>query len=144
MRRHPLTDRVVGFRGFVAIALLAGAVAVAAGGCAGSANGRGPVSISIATASGEQLAFVPAETTVAGPGRVEIRFQNRSTFPHNLVFVEGVTASTDAIVEPGATDEVAVDLAAAGTYRFVCTIHEGMAGSIIVGVASAAGAAARR
>jgi plastocyanin len=60
------------------------------------------------------------------------------------VFVEGATASTDAIVEPGATDEIAVDLAASGTYRFVCTIHEGMAGSIIVGVASAAGATARR
>jgi plastocyanin len=117
------------------------AVAVAAGGCAASASGRGPVGVTIVTASGEQLAFVPAETAVAGPGRVEIRFRNGSTFPHNLVFVEGVTASTDAIVEPGATDEVVVDLAAPGSYRFVCTIHEGMAGSITVGPASAVGAA---
>lgn len=120
------------------------AVAVAVSSCAGASSARGPVNLTIATAPGERLAFVPAETIVSGPGRVEIQFRNAATLPHNLVFVEGVTGSTDTIVEPGTTDAVVVELEATGSYRFVCTIHEGMAGRITVAAASAAGAAARR
>ena len=98
--------------------------------------------MTITTASGDRLAFEPAETSVAGPGSLVIVFRNASTVPHNLVFIEGASASTNTIVQPGTTDEVVVDLPEPGSYGFVCTIHEGMAGTVMVG--SASGAAALR
>jgi plastocyanin len=138
VRRHQLTDRSGRNQGLF-VALLA-AVVVACSVAAGEGPDR--TTVTITTASGDRLAFEPAETAVGGPGPVAIVFRNASTLPHNLVFIEGATASTNTIVQPGTTDEVVVDLPEPGSYRFVCTIHEGMAGTITVG--SASGAAALR
>ena len=130
---------------FALIALLA----AIGGGCSIGASGREQPTLTIMPGSGDRLEFQPAVSSVGSPGAVRIVFRNESTLPHNLVFVEGVTASTDTIVQPGTTDEITVALPAAGTYRFVCTIHEGMAGSITVaasggGAAAAAGVVAPR
>lgn len=115
-------------RGLVAGLLLLGCLA------SDSPAGAGPpgaVAVSIATAPGETLAFVPAETTVvAGP--VAVSFRNRSSLTHNLVFTGLVSASTRTIVEPGAGDELLIEPPRPGSYPFVCTIHDGMAGVLIV------------
>ena len=109
----------------------------------GAVGGLGaPVSsaqptILIATAPGEQLAFEPAEIRLGDTGPLEIAFRNRSALDHNLVFVRGANARTPTIVRPGTTESLSLHLERPGTYAFVCTIHEGMAGSITVEGASA-------
>ena len=86
----------------------------------------------ISTASGERLAFEPPITLVDAPGTVDITFRNRSNVAHNLVFVDRVTAATQTIVAAGTADELAVRFASPGAYEFVCTIHEGMTGRVVV------------
>ena len=55
-----------------------------------------------------------------------------TTLAHNLVFTAGVTGATRTIVEPGAFDQVVLATTTPGTYRFACTIHVEMAGTLIV------------
>jgi plastocyanin len=138
VRRHQLTEGA-SRNPRLFVALLA-AVVVACSVAAGEGPDR--TTVTITTAPGDRLAFEPAETAVARPGSVAVVFRNGSTLAHNLVFIEGATASTDTIVQPGSTDEVVVELPEPGSYGFVCTIHEGMAGTITVG--SGSGAAALR
>ena len=107
--------------------LLAAAVAALSGSAAGSEPG-----VTIATAAGPRLAFDPAETTVAAGSSIVVTLRNASSVPHNLVFVDGSGAGTRTIVEPDTSDEFTLDVSAPGTYPFVCTIHDGMAGAIIV------------
>jgi plastocyanin len=90
--------------------------------------------VTITTASGETLAFAPAETSVQGAGPIALTFRNGSSLPHNLTFTAGLTAATRTIVEPGATDLLLLTPPASGTYRFVCTIHDGMTGTLIIQV----------
>ena len=64
---------------------------------------------------------------------VRLTFRNESAVAHNLVFTTGVTAGTNAIVEPGTSETLPIGPLAHGTYRFVCTIHEEMTGELAVG-----------
>lgn len=91
-----------------------------------------PFGVTIATAPGETLAFYPSELTVQAPGPIKITFWNGSRLAHNLVFAGGLTGASRTIVEPGTTDEILLEPTAAGTYTFACTIHDGMAGALIV------------
>ncbi len=95
------------------------------------------VEVTITTARGETTAFEPAETVVAATGPISITFLNASSLPHNLTFI-GITAATRTIVEPGASDELLLTPVAAGSYPFVCTVHEGMAGVLTVPATEAA------
>jgi plastocyanin len=89
-------------------------------------------SVTIATAPGETLAFVPAEVTVVGGGPIAVSFRNQSSLAHNLVFPGAPPAATRTIVDPGDGDELVLDPGAPGRYPYVCTIHDGMAGVLIV------------
>ena len=129
MRRHPLTDgrwRLVGL-------LLVGPLLST---CvfAGSTPSALPPStdVTITTAPGDMLAFDPAEPSVGAPGPIALTFRNGSSLPHNLTFTGALTAATRTIVEPGASDEVFLAPVAPGAYPFVCTIHDGMAGTLEV------------
>jgi plastocyanin len=107
-------------------------LALGAAGGFGAAMSSSQPTLMIATAAGERLAFEPAEVRVADPGPLEIVFRNGSSLEHNLVFVQGIDARTQSIVEPATSETLSVRLDRPGTYEFVCTIHEGMAGSIVV------------
>ena len=106
----------------------------------GGCSGAGAVSmaappaavVEISTAPGLALRFEPAEATVAAAGDVELKFHNRSSQAHNLVFTTGVSAATRTIVEAGGMDRVVFATTGPGTYTFVCTIHDGMQGSVQV------------
>ena len=102
--------------------------------------------MTITSAPGETLAFEPAETTVQAAGPITITFRNGSSLAHNLVFTAGLTAATRTIVEPGTSDQILLAQAAPGAYPFACTIHDGMAGTLIVlartGVSSTLGTVA--
>ncbi len=130
MRRYPLIGGATRAAGAtLAVAWLIGCAFAPPADPSAVAGG----SVTIRSASGARLGYEPPETTIEAPGPVRLRFENRSSLPHNLVFTGELTAATRTIVDPGTADEVTVDLPSAGTYRFVCTIHEGMSGTLIVG-----------
>lgn len=139
MRRHPLTDR--SSRGLGALGLALGLLfsACQAAGPAPSSPAPGGVRIAVGTAPGETLAFEPAEIAVGEVGPVTVTFRNHSSVAHNLVFTEGLSASTRTIVEPGTFEELHLDPPGVGVYPFVCTIHSEMAGRLVVGGSSAQG-----
>ena len=94
--------------------------------------------VTITTAPGETLAFAPVETAVQASGPIALTFRNVSSLPHNLTFTAGLSGASRTIVEPGATDLLVLTPSASGAYRFVCTIHDGMAGTLIVKVGGSA------
>ena len=104
---------------------------------AGCAIGAGKaatetVDVTVKTATGEQLAFAPSDLSVPAGVRVNVTFTNASTFAHNLVFTTGIDVGTRSIVEPGQSERLAFEPAQPGSYEFVCTIHEGMHGTLTV------------
>ena len=129
MRGHPLIGRRFQLLGGILLALLVIGVAARTMSTAMSAAAVG---VTISTAPGETLAFDPAEITVRAAGPISVTFRNGSTLAHNLVFTAGVTGATRTIVEPGTTDELVLAPAAPGSYRYACTIHDGMTGTLIV------------
>ena len=111
--------------------LLTIVAACLAAGPATSPGVAAAVDVTIMTASGETTAFEPAESVLAASGPISVTFLNVSSLPHNLTFL-GITAATRTIVDPGTSDEVLVAPLAEGSYPFVCTIHEGMAGVLTI------------
>ena len=109
--------------------LVVGCIAM---GPAASASPPVSAAVTITTATGETTAFDPAEAAVSAAGPIAITFRNRSSLPHNLVFTAGLTAAKRTIVEPGTSDEILISPLAPGTYPFVCTIHDGMSGKLVV------------
>jgi len=138
VRRHPLTGRLPRLLGDILVApllvacVLTGPAATATPPAA-TATPPAAVGVTIRSAPGETLAFEPAETTVEAPGPVAVTFRNGSSLSHNLVFTGGLSAATRTVVEPGTSDYLLLFPSAPGAYPFVCTIHTGMAGTLIVG-----------
>ena len=95
------------------------------------------IALRVTTAAEDRLAFEPSELRVPAGGLITLTFQNASSMPHNLTFTEGLEAGTDTIVKPGTSDQLLLAPPPPGAYPFVCTIHEGMAGRLIVEPASA-------
>jgi plastocyanin len=135
VRGHPLEARLRLALASVAIAVIGAGSVVA---CQAIPSPTTAVEVTVATAAGDRLAFDPAEVSVPSADALTITFRNRSTLAHNLVFTSGISASTDTIVEPGSTERLSLAPLEPGRYRFVCTIHEGMAGSLVVEGATAA------
>ncbi|HEV8697804.1 MAG TPA: cupredoxin domain-containing protein [Candidatus Limnocylindrales bacterium] len=130
MRRHQIAGRGTQLLGgIVQAVLLAGCVAARA---TPIATPPAPVSVAISSAPGETLAFEPAESTVRAAGPITLTFQNRSSLPHNMTFTAGLKAATQTIVKPGSSDQLLLGPPGPGAYPFVCTIHDGMAGTLIV------------
>jgi len=127
VRRYPLTERAgEGAR-------LLGLVLLLAGCAIGASNASNDtVDVNVRTAAGEQLAFMPSDVSVPAGRSVHVTFTNGSSFPHNLVFTSGIEAATPTIVEPGQSAQLAFRPAAPGSYPFVCTIHDGMHGTLTV------------
>lgn len=90
------------------------------------------VTVEVSSAAGEELRFVPAQVAVSAGAKVALSFANGSAVAHNLVLLLPAERGTRAIVEPGVTDAFEFVAPAAGSYRFVCTIHEGMEGTLEV------------
>ena len=88
--------------------------------------------ITIGTDTGAALKFDPSEVTVTAGADLEVTFENRATVPHDLTFPAPIDVASSPIVAPGASETLQLKAPAAGEYPFVCTIHPGMAGTLIV------------
>ena len=97
----------------------------------GDAGGE-VVEITVATDTGSELLFDPTEVTVPAGATVRLTFDNISEVPHNLTFNDPIDAATANIVDPGASETIEFTAPEAGEYVFVCTLHPGMEGTLIV------------
>ena|SRR5437870_1837678 len=95
------------------------------------------VQITVGTDTGAELKFDPAEMTVQAGADVRVTFENRASVPHNLTFEAPINVASSTVVAPGTSEAVRFKAPAAGEYRFVCTIHPGMGGKLIVEAGSA-------
>jgi plastocyanin len=91
------------------------------------------VSITIGTDTGAALQFDPTTATVPQGSTVELTFENRSTtVPHNLTFDAPINEATATIVDPGASESLEFTAPEPGAYKYVCTLHPGMEGTLTV------------
>jgi plastocyanin len=101
-------------------------------GAPGSEPSGGTVEITVGTDTGAELKFDPAELTVQAGADVRVTFENRASVPHNLTFQAPINVATSTVVAPGTSETVQFKAPAAGEYPFVCTLHPGMGGKLIV------------
>lgn len=90
------------------------------------------VEITIGTDSGAELKFDPPEISVPAGADVRLTFENRSTVPHNLTFQGPPNVATAMIVAAGTSETLEFTAPDAGEYAFVCTLHPGMGGTLVV------------
>jgi glucose/arabinose dehydrogenase/plastocyanin len=91
------------------------------------------VEITVGTDTGAANEFVPAEVSVPAGATVRLTFVNQSdSVPHNLTFGDPINAATAVTVQPGASETIEFVAPEAGEYTFVCTLHPGMEGVLVV------------
>lgn len=90
----------------------------------------------VGTDEGAALKFDPLQITApANTEGFQIIFNNRATVPHNLAFEGEINAATNVNIAPGASETITFTTPGPGSYTYVCTIHPGMAGQMVVGEA---------
>lgn len=122
-------------RGFLTGGALAFAlVLTGCGGGGGNSAGAAAegTTITIGTDNAAELKFVPDTATAPANTPVKLTLNNTSTQPHNLAFEQGITAKTKDLVAAGSEETISFTTPAAGTYKFVCTIHPTMVGTLTV------------
>jgi glucose/arabinose dehydrogenase/plastocyanin len=90
------------------------------------------VEITVGTDTGSANLFDPEEVSVPAGATVRLTFVNEATVPHNLTFGDPINAATSVTVQPGAEETIEFTAPEAGEYTFVCTLHPGMEGTLIV------------
>jgi plastocyanin len=107
-------------------------------GCGGEASGPAP---GAAAGSGETIAlratdfkYEPAQITLAGPGDLTIRLENKGMVEHDFM-IEGVTGKL--LVKPNQSGTQTFKITKPGTYVIACTVaghrDAGMKGTLVVG-----------
>ena len=111
---------------------LAAALVVGLTACGSSraAGGNAPApaggTSSSTTVTVENFAFTPKTLTVKSGATVTWKF--RDAVPHNVKAGDGSFASANL----GKGKSYSFTFTAAGTFNYVCTIHPGMAGTVVV------------
>jgi plastocyanin len=114
---------------FGAVTLLVVVVAIALRGWPVSST---PLRLEAHALSATEFAFSPARLTAPADTRVSLTFANMSQAPHTLVLLPPIDSHSGTILEPGYTDRLDFTTPGPGEYRFVCNVHEGMAGLLVV------------
>ena len=111
-----------------------GQVGASAAASASAGTGGDVVEITIGTDTGSANEFDPTEVSVPAGANVRLVFENRSeTVPHNLTFGDPINAATATTVQPGESEMIEFTAPTEpGEYTFVCTLHPGMEGVLIV------------
>lgn len=125
---------VAGLVALVLVAAIGGFSLLGGGGAQAETAAAFPVEVG--TGEGASLEFVPASVTAPPNTAVALTFNNLSTLPHNLTF-QGpeLNAATDPNLAGQASETIEFDTPEPGTYPFVCTIHPGMDGELVVAAA---------
>ena len=109
------------------------AASAAASAPAESAPAGETVEVTVGTDTGGALQFDPASVTVPAGSSVSLVFENRSSsVPHNLTLGPPISKGTATIVDPGASETLEFTAPDPGDYKFMCTLHPGMEGTLTV------------
>ena len=111
----------------MALVALGAALAACGGGDDDGPSGPSPGTSATVDAT-PQLTFSPSTVTIAAGGTVNFRF---GTVPHNVIF-NAVTGVPTNVAAPTTNTTVARTFATAGTFPYVCSLHAGMAGTVVV------------
>jgi plastocyanin len=101
------------------------------GGGSGAAAGSAQA-IQVGTDAGTALQFAPKSVEASAKTKIALTFNNRATLAHNLTFQNVIGAKTSDQVPAGQSETITFTTPDPGTYTFVCTIHPGMAGQLVV------------
>jgi len=112
------------------LALAIAAIVVAS--CSNALSPRVALRVQAYDLSASEFLFGPDPLGAPALKPVTLEFVNSSAEPHNLVLLAPIDTRTDHDVPPGQTRMLEFVTPAGGTYRFVCTIHEGMTGTLLV------------
>ncbi len=97
----------------------------------GAVTAAGPPGAQTATVvAGSDLQFAPG-TVRAAVGRLALTMTIQGGVPHNLTFDDRSLGAPVPTVPSGSSTQT-YTFSRPGTYRFVCTIHTGMVGQVIV------------
>lgn len=96
---------------------------------AGPGGSAGPPVISTPR---DRQVFLPATVTAPSTGTVRLLYRNESSVSHNLTFLDPLSVATRTILEPGTEELLEFPAPPSGSYRFRCTIHPGMEGTLTV------------
>ncbi len=97
----------------------------------GSVTATGPADAQVATVvSNDQIKFAPA-TVNAKVGTLALTHRNGGSIPHNLVFADKSLGGTETLTG-GKSETITLTFKEPGTYDFVCTIHSGQDGKVVV------------
>jgi glucose/arabinose dehydrogenase/plastocyanin len=89
--------------------------------------------LTIGTATDATLAFDPATISAPAGGTLSVTFENRSAgVPHNLTFGEPINQATETVVQAGASETLEFPAPEPGDYKYVCTLHPGMEGTLTI------------
>ena len=96
-----------------------------------SVDATGPAAAQVATVvSNDQIEFEPA-TVNAKVGTLKLTHRNGGSIPHNLVFEDKALGGTE-VLTGGKEEVLTLTFDKPGTYDFVCTIHSGQDGEVVV------------
>lgn len=103
----------------------------------GGGSGASPSGSTVTATPGETVSLegkvndkFSVETINTNPGALTLKLTVPGGTPHNLE-VEGVAAAKIPLISGGESRSITMTLKS-GTYNFVCTIHTGMDGKIVV------------
>ncbi len=103
------------------------------GGTGGSGGAAAGTTLTVGTDKAAELKFEPTTITAPANTQVSLVFNNESnSVPHNLKFQEGIQAGTSDNVAAGASETIQFTTPAAGDYKYICSIHPGMEGTLTV------------
>ncbi len=98
---------------------------------AGAVTASGPASAQTATVvAGKDLTFAP-ETVRATVGTLALTMRVTGGVPHDLAFDDPSVGAPLPVTPDGPVTQT-YTFSKPGTYRFVCTIHSGMVGQVVV------------
>lgn len=112
--------------------VLAGAGLTVLGGGGAAASTTEVTTLVVGTGEGASLEFEPPTISAAPNTPIAITFNNQSTLPHNLTFQEPISSGTSPNLEGGQSETITLTTPGPGSYTFVCTIHPGMQGELII------------
>ncbi len=99
---------------------------------AGSGVASEGTTMTIGTDNGFDNKFVPDTVQAPANTPVTLIFNNSSSQHHNLLLPPPISAKTKLVVAAGASDTLKFTTPAAGAYRFWCSIHPAMEGTLQV------------
>jgi plastocyanin len=84
----------------------------------------------VTVVSNDEIEFEP-DTVQAQVGVLRLTHRNGGSIPHNLVFEDDALGGTETL-SGGKQEVLTLTFSKPGTYDFVCTIHSGQDGRVVV------------